>query len=81
MVLYNKKDFDSIEECHCGKPLFRFHDTTKNILIAKCAYSNIEFDIKTKKWIVSKKQSCGFVGTYHCGKPVLIENKIIIKKK
>jgi hypothetical protein len=81
MVIYTKSDFLDLEECHCGKSLFRFHDTSKNIYVVKCAYSNTEYDIKTKKWIIAKKQSCGFVGTYQGDKPVLKKKEIIPIKK
>ena len=66
MVKFSKLDFFELEECKCNKPLFRFHDTSKNTYIAKCAYTTIEYDLKLKSWVTSKKQPCDFIGYYQC---------------
>ena len=41
-----KNEFDEINECDCGKNLYRYHDSSNNIYFAKCAYVKEEYDIK-----------------------------------
>ena len=76
-----KKDFLQINECNCGKNPFRYHDASKNIYVAKCPFVKEEFEIKTKKWIASKKQPCEFYCVYYGERPVFEEIKqtLIIK--
>jgi hypothetical protein len=73
----SKQAFDDTTECYCGKNLFRFHNTSKNIHIGKCAYIKEEYDTKTKKWVLSKKQPCSLFICYNSTRPVFaqIENK------
>jgi len=68
-----KKAFDEIQECHCGKHPFKFHNSSQNIFIAKCNFTNDEFDIKTKQWNTSKKQACDFYCEYHGSRPIFKE--------
>ena len=78
--ILTKYAFCNIEECHCGKPVFKYHNTSKNVYILKCAYVKYDYDIKTKKWPLSKKQPCALYCIYHAERPVLfkkIENTII----
>jgi hypothetical protein len=75
--LLSKEDFFDIEECECGKPVFKFHNTSKNIHVMKCTSTNQEYDLKTKKWVLSKKQPCKMYNIYK-GEPVVINQ---IKKK
>jgi hypothetical protein len=80
MVFYTRRDFFELEECHCGKALFRFHDTTKNIYVAKCQYTPTEFDLKMKRWVTSKKQPCNFIGTFNGERPVFSELTNTVKR-
>ena len=59
--LLTKNDFNDLYECNCGKNLFKYTDESKNISYAKCNYVKEEYDIKNKKWIISKKQPCDFL--------------------
>ena len=77
-----KNEFDSIQECKCGGPIFKYHDTTENTMTAKCGYVSkiIDFEKETKKkiWVPAKKQPCNFKCRYHGTRPVFqeIHNKI-----
>ena len=80
-LVLTKKDFLQIEECNCGKKPFKYIDTSKNIYTSKCNYTKEEYDIKSKKWIISKKQPCDFYCVYYGDRPIFEEvKKIIIKK-
>jgi hypothetical protein len=48
-----KKQFNELYECDCGKPLFKFTDTSRNISYARCSYTKEEYDIKKKAWVTS----------------------------
>jgi hypothetical protein len=75
-----KNAFCDIVDCHCGKPVFKYHNTSKNIFILKCAYVKYEYDLKTKKWSLSKKQPCALFCVYHAERPILfkkVENVIV----
>jgi hypothetical protein len=75
MTNYTKNDFLEIEDCKCGKRVFKYNNTTKNIFIAKCGYCSDEYDSKSKKWIKSKKKICNFLAMYHGPRPVFAEIK------
>ena len=79
----SKKDFFQIEQCKCGKNPFKYHNTSKNEFVAKCNTPTEEFDIKMKKWVVSKKQPCGFYCIYPAERPIFEEIKktLIVKAK
>ena len=79
--ILTKKAFFQIEECNCGKNPFRYHNITKNSYFVKCPLSNEELDIKTKKWVTSKKQPCDFFCVYHGERPVFNEIKNTLIKK
>ena len=80
-LVLTKKDFLQIEECNCGKKPFKYIDTSKNIYTSKCNYTKEEYDVKSKKWIISKKQPCDFYCVYYGDRPIFEEvKKIIIKK-
>jgi hypothetical protein len=66
-------EFINLVECHCGKPLFKFTDTCKNICYARCNYTKEEYDIKKRVWVPSKKQPCNFLRMYHGERPVFKE--------
>lgn len=72
-----KEKYDSIDQCECGGPVFKFHDTSKNVFIAKCGYFSkiMEIDKKTKKitWVNSKKPACDWVCKYNGERPVFKE--------
>jgi hypothetical protein len=79
-VLLTRQAFFDIDECKCGKTPFRFHNTSKNIFTVKCNNTKEEFDIKTKKWNVSKKQPCDLWCEYHDTRPIFDQvNKAILK--
>ena len=65
--------YNDLEECNCGKPLFKYVNTSKNHYISKCMYIKEEYDIKTKKWITSKKQPCNALYIYYGERPVFKE--------
>ena len=44
MKILTHSDFFDLDECDCCKPLFKFHDSTRNVFIAKCAYVEKEYD-------------------------------------
>jgi cobalamin biosynthesis protein CobT len=60
-----QKEWVDLEECECGGPLFKFHDTSVNVFVVKCGHvkETLEFETRTKKklWFISKKQPCGFM--------------------
>jgi len=72
-----KDEYDSIEECKCGGPIFKFHDTTNNRFIIQCGYykSIIEIDKKTKKksWVIPKKVACNWRCIYFGKIPIFKE--------
>ena len=78
-TIYTKSDFFDTTECDCGKPVFRYHNTSKNMFTLKCPNTKYEFEPKTKKWVLSKKQPCATFGVYHGERPVFanIINKCI----
>jgi hypothetical protein len=79
--ILTKNDYFSIEECHCGKPPFKYHNTSKNIYVSKCNTVKEEYDIKARKWFTSKKQPCDFHCVYYVERPVFREiNNILLKK-
>lgn len=49
------------DECKCGGPLFKYHDTTCNVYVVKCGHVKESLDIKTRLWFPSKKQPCNFI--------------------
>jgi hypothetical protein len=72
-----KDNYDSIDECNCGGPVFKFHNTSKNVFVAHCGLFKriIEFDKKTKKMILvpSKKPACNWEVIYNGERPVFAE--------
>ena len=74
-----KNAFNEIEDCECGKPVFKYQDITKNQFVMKCPNTKYELDIKTRKWILSKKQPCKLYNIYQGERPVFseIKNKVI----
>ena len=72
-----KEKYDEIEQCECGGPVFKYHDVSKNIFVAKCGYFkkilDIEKQTKKKLWIVPKKVACDWVCTYNGSRPVFAE--------
>jgi hypothetical protein len=81
MINLTRDDFLNLEECECGKPFFKFNNSSKNTFIAKCANFKEEYDMKTKKWTTSKKQPCGDYYVYHGPRPVFKEiQKAIVTK-
>jgi hypothetical protein len=79
--ILTKHAFDDLCECHCGKPLYKITDGSKNISYARCNYTKEEYDIKTKKWVISKKQPCDFLAIYHGERPVIIHKPKPVKMK
>ena len=67
----SKKTFDEISECDCGKKVFKYHNTSKNIFVARC--SNISDKLK--------KTNCSLYCTFNDFRPVFkdIQNKLIRK--
>jgi hypothetical protein len=72
-----KKAYDSIEECECGGPIFKYQDTARNVFVVKCGYFKKVLDIdkitKRKVWVVPKKVACDWICTYHGERPVFSE--------
>jgi len=79
-VFLTKQSFFELDECKCGKQPFRYHNTSSNVFTAKCNSTKHEYDLKTKKWINSKKQPCDLLCEYHDTRPVFQQiNKVILK--
>jgi hypothetical protein len=74
------KDFFQLDECHCGKNLFRYHNVSKNEYIAKCNTAREEYDLKSRHWTISKKQPCDFFYAYYAERPVFKDIKNTTKK-
>ena len=79
-----KNEYDSIDECNCGGPIFKYHDTTRNKFIVKCGYFRkiIDFDKITKRklWITPKKSACDWMCVYNGERPVFKEiNNTLVK--
>jgi len=72
-----KKQYDSIDECNCGGPVFKYNDTSRNIFVIKCGYFKkiIEINKQTKKkiWIAPKKTDCSWKCIYNGERPVFQE--------
>jgi hypothetical protein len=80
-----KIDFDDwkeIDSCECGGPIFKIHNSSKNIYIAKCGHTKDTLEIepksKRKVWVKSKKQPCKFLA-YHQGPKSVFYKKTEIK--
>ena len=69
----SQQEWVDLDECECGGPLFKFHDTSVNIFVVKCGHvkETLEFETRTKKklWFISKKQPCGFMCISSSEKP------------
>ena len=76
-ISISKKVYDSIEECQCGGPIFKYKDISNNAYVVKCGYLRkvIEIDKDTKKklWVVPKKSSCNWICVCNGEKPVFKE--------
>jgi hypothetical protein len=76
-ISITKKVYDSIEECQCGGPIFKYKDISNNAYVVKCGYLKkvIEIDKNTKKklWVVPKKSSCNWICVCNGEKPVFQE--------
>ena len=79
-----KEKYDSIEECQCGGPVFKYHDTSKNVFVIKCGYFKkvleVEKETKKRMWVVSKKPACDWVCKYNGPRPVFNEINITLNK-
>jgi hypothetical protein len=62
-------DYNDYSECECGGPLFKYHDSTRNVFVVKCGYVKENLDMKTKTWSKSKKQPCSFVNIHKSDSP------------
>ena len=51
------------------------------MFILKCSYVNEEFDLKTKKWVMSKKTPCKLLCAFSGERPVHLEIKKVIKTR
>ena len=72
-VVLTFQQYDDLETCKCGKLFFKYHDTSKNHYVSKCSNVKEEFNIKTRKWTLSKKQPCGELYVYYGPRPVFAE--------
>ena len=81
-TILTKNAFFQIDECNCGKKPFSYHNTSKNEYYSKCTLTKEEYDIKSKKWVVSKKQPCNFYCAYFGERTIMLEEvkKILIVK-
>ena len=77
VAFITKEQYDSIEECNCGGPVFKYHNTSKNVFVAKCGLYKeiIELDKKTKKmsFITPKKPACNWEVMYNGPRPIFVE--------
>jgi hypothetical protein len=79
-----KNQYNQINECKCGGPVFKYHDSSKNKFVVKCGYFKkvCEVDKITKErvWITPKKISCDWKCIYNAERPIFAEiNKGLIK--
>ena len=72
-TVLTSQQYNDLETCKCGKLFFKYHDTSKNHYVSKCSNVKEEFNLKTKKWILSKKQPCGEMYVYYGPRPVFTE--------
>ena len=72
-TVLTSQQYDDLETCKCGKLFFKYHDTSKNHYVSKCSNVKEEFNIKTRKWTLSKKQPCGELYVYYGQRPVFAE--------
>jgi hypothetical protein len=84
VVFVTKREYDELEECNCGGPILKFHNTSSNVFTAKCGYFKkiIEIDKETKRkvWITPKRPACNWRVSYPGERPVFKEiNKVLIK--
>ena len=75
-----KSAYQDLYECECGKPFFKFQDTSQNRYVAKCNYTKEEFNVKTRKWSPCKKQPCNDHFVYLGSKPIFAKIENIIKQ-
>ena len=75
-----KSAYQDLYECECGKPFFKFQDTSQNRYVSKCNYTKEEFNVKTRKWTPCKKQPCNDYFVYLGPKPVFAKIENIIKE-
>lgn len=75
------QDFFQLDECHCGKNLFKYHNVSKNEYYAKCSMVREEYDLKAKHWTIAKKQPCDFFYAYYAERPVFKEFNVNFTKK
>ena len=84
-ALYRSADLITLEEyhdithCACGAGLFKYHDSSKNIFVAKCINVKELYDQKQKLWTKNKKQPCDFICIFKAETPVF-KKEIPIKK-
>lgn len=83
-VFVTKHQYDQIEECNCGGPVLKYHNTSRNEFIAKCGYFKkiIEIDKETKRkiWIAPKRVACDWRVMYAGERPVFKVINNILKK-
>ncbi len=74
-------DFNDTEECHCGKKLFQYHDSARNIHVKKCSVRTEEYHLKCNTFKQNNKKKCDFFIMYHhIERPVLAEiNKALTR--
>ena len=73
------EDYNDYSECDCGGPLFKYHDSTRNVFVVKCGYVKETLDMKTKTWSKSKKQPCTFVNIHKSDSPDY--NKLVLPQR
>jgi hypothetical protein len=83
MNIITHDEYKSINECKCGGPVFKYHNSSKNTFHINCGYTKKVLEIsKTfkKTWIVPKKIDCEWRCVYYGERPVFNEiNEKIIK--
>jgi len=72
-------DYNDYSECDCGGPLFKYHDSTRNVFVVKCGYVKENLDMKTKTWSKSKKQPCTFMNIHKSDSPDY--NNLVLPKR
>ena len=78
-TMITNDEYKEITHCSCGTSIFKYHDSSKNMFIAKCKNVKELYDTKTKSWINSKKQPCGFICIFKDETPIF-KKEIVIKK-
>lgn len=64
-----KNEWLNTDSCNCGKNIFKYHDVSDNVFVAKCSVTKYELDIKTREWVKNKKENCKLFKVHYGERP------------